>query len=396
MKDNIDEMMSQAGFTSGRVGEAPKETTVTEPKTEGIKVEAPQDKKDVQTNTDTKEEPKSTNDFSLESFNKAFGREYKDIEEIKGLFSQVEDSSKLRAQLEERDRLISEKDKALQTQFDPMSYFADEQQYVINQVLKTNKGLNRDVITKLVNSNLSELKDEDVLKLNELLTTKGKFDESVVARVINKKYGLNVNKEDLDEEGLKDYEAQRFLMSKDADEAREKLSKLLQIEKPVFKDPLKAKQEQDETLKKEYDTIKSQWDMFADSFVKGFDKYTIEYEGDDKQKKTFEYLVDDKFRQAVKENLPLIAAYNKKDVNKKEDVEKLVEQVKKDYLWLNQKNIIKNAIEDTMSKMTQAEFDKYYNASKPKSDDKPIRLSDEERFNKETDEKLLKDFKIKI
>lgn len=396
MKDDIDEMMSQAGFTSGRVGEAPKETTVTEPKTEGIRVEAPQDKKDVQTNTDTKEEPKSTNDFSLESFNKAFGREYKDIEEIKGLFSQVEDSSKLRAQLEERDRLISEKDKALQTQFDPMSYFADEQQYVINQVLKTNKGLNRDVITKLVNSNLSELKDEDVLKLNELLTTKGKFDESVVARVINKKYGLNVNKEDLDEEGLKDYEAQRFLMSKDADEAREKLSKLLQIEKPVFKDPLKAKQEQDETLKKEYDTIKSQWDMFADSFVKGFDKYTIEYEGDDKQKKTFEYLVDDKFRQAVKENLPLIAAYNKKDVNKKEDVEKLVEQVKKDYLWLNQKNIIKNAIEDTMSKMTQAEFDKYYNASKPKSDDKPIRLSDEERFNKETDEKLLKDFKIKI
>lgn len=396
MKDNIDEMMSQAGFTSGRVGEAPKETTVTEPKTEGIKVEAPQDKKDVQTNTDTKEEPKSTNDFSLESFNKAFGREYKDIEEIKGLFSQVEDSSKLRAQLEERDRLISEKDKALQTQFDPMSYFADEQQYVINQVLKTNKGLNRDVITKLVNSNLSELKDEDVLKLNELLTTKGKFDESVVARVINKKYGLNVNKEDLDEEGLKDYEAQRFLMSKDADEAREKLNKLLQIDKPVFKDPLKAKQEQDETLKKEYDTIKSQWDMFADSFVKGFDKYTIEYEGDDKQKKTFEYLVDDKFRQAVKENLPLIAAYNKKDVNKKEDVEKLVEQVKKDYLWLNQKNIIKNAIEDTMSKMTQAEFDKYYNASKPKSDDKPIRLSDEERFNKETDEKLLKDFKIKI
>jgi hypothetical protein len=396
MKD-IDQMMKDAGFTTGSLNPTPQPEKVEAPKAEEIKVEAPQDKKeDVQANNDKKEEPKSTNDFSIESFNKAFGREYKDIEEVKGLFSQQEEYSKLKAQYEEKEKLISEKDKALQEKFDVMSYFADEQQYVINQVLKNNKGLNKEVITKLVNTNLTDMNDEDVLKLNELLTTKGKFDEAVVARAINKKYGLTVSKEDLDEEGLKDYEVQKFLMKRDADDAREKLAKLLVVDKPEFTDPLKAKQEKEEAFKKEYDAVKNQWSTFAENLVKGLDKYTIEYEGDDKTKKTFEYAFDDNFKKVLKENLPLIAAYNKKDVNKKEDVEQLITQAKKDFLWINQSNIIRNAVEDAMSKATKEELDKYYNPSKPKSDDKPVSLSDEERFNKETDNKLLKDFKIKI
>jgi hypothetical protein len=396
MKD-IDQMMKDAGFTTGSLNPTPQPEKVEAPKAEEIKVETPQDKKeDVQADNDKKEEPKSTNDFSIESFNKAFGREYKDIEEVKGLFSQQEEYSKLKAQYEEKEKLISEKDKALQEKFDVMSYFADEQQYVINQVLKNNKGLNKEVITKLVNTNLTDMNDEDVLKLNELLTTKGKFDEAVVARAINKKYGLTVSKEDLDEEGLKDYEVQKFLMKRDADDAREKLAKLLVVDKPEFTDPLKAKQEKEEAFKKEYDAVKNQWSTFAENLVKGLDKYTIEYEGDDKTKKTFEYAFDDNFKKVLKENLPLIAAYNKKDVNKKEDVEQLITQAKKDFLWINQSNIIRNAVEDAMSKATKEELDKYYNPSKPKSDDKPVSLSDEERFNKETDNKLLKDFKIKI
>jgi len=290
--------------------------------------------------------------------------------------------------------MIEEKEKAFKEQYDPMSYFADEQQYIINQVLKNNKGLNRDVITKLVNANIADLKDVDVLKLNELLTTKGKFDEGVVERVINKKYGLNVSKEDLDEEGLKDYEAQMFIMNKDAEEVREKLTKLLDIQKPEFKDPLMSKKEQEAELAKAYNSKLNDWNGFSNKFVNEFKSFAVEYELDDKSKVQYDVQVADDFRKVLATKLPELAAKSGLDINNKDHVTAIVEQVKKDYLWIKKDAILRSFRDDLVSKMTEDEFKKYHNPSQLKNDVRPETLSGEEKFNKEQKTKMLNDFKI--
>ena len=40
-------------------------------------------------------------------------------------------------------------------------------------------------------------------------------------------------------------------------------------------------------------------------------------------------------------------------------------------------------------------MEKYYNPSKPKSEEAPLALSDEDRFNQEQIDKMKNDFKIK-
>lgn len=391
--EDIDAIMNQSGFKQVEKGVADKNEQV---KTETApKVETTTTEKSVQANTESeKGETKSEDVFNIEHFNKAFGKEYKDIEEIKSIFSQKDEYQTLKAQLAEKETMIEEKEKAFKEQYDPMSYFADEQQYIINQVLKNNKGLNRDVITKLVNANIADLKDVDVLKLNELLTTKGKFDEGVVERVINKKYGLNVSKEDLDEEGLKDYEAQMFIMNKDAEEVREKLTKLLDIQKPEFKDPLMSKKEHEAELAKAYNSKLNDWNGFSNKFVNEFKSFAVEYELDDKSKVQYDVQVADDFRKVLATKLPELAAKSGLDINNKDHVTAIVEQVKKDYLWIKKDAILRSFRDDLVSKMTEDEFKKYHNPSQLKNDVRPETLSGEEKFNKDQKTKMLNDFKI--
>lgn len=389
--DNIDSIMQNAGINMAGKTEKPAETkqeTVTETNIETS----------VQANDGKKEETKQTTESVnwMESFNKAIGREFKDEEEVKNLLKTSDEYSTVKAKVEEYEKMIAEKDKALQDYYNPMTYFANEQQYTINQILKKNPELNYNVVNRIVTTNLSDMADKDVLILNEVLTAKGAFDESVVDRIVTKKYGLNVNKDELDEEGLRDYKAQEWIMKKDADKARSELTKLLEVDKPKAIDPVLAKKEQVEKDNQLFGENKAKWDMFTNEFVKKFENLKVEYALDDKQKDTFTFGVDEKFKAVLKEKLPLIAAMNKKDVNNPNDVKALIEMVEKDFLWLNKEAMFKTLREDIVSKITEEEFKKYHNPKKPTGGDQaPIRTSEEERLNQATADKLLSDFGLK-
>lgn len=387
--DNIDSIMQNAGINMAGKTEKPaepKQETVTETK-----------KEDVQANTEKTETKQTTESVNwLESFSKATGREIKDEEEVKNLLKASDEYSTVKAKVEEYEKMIAEKDKALQDYYNPMTYFASERQYTINQILKKNPDLNESVVIDVVSSNLSDMADKDVLILSEVLAAKGSFDKSTIGRLIDKRYLLNVNKDELDEEGLRDYKAQEWLMKKDADKARSELTKLLEVDKPQAIDPVLAKKEQVEKDNQLFGENKAKWDMFTNEFVKKFENLKVEYALDDKQKDTFTFGVDEKFKAVLKEKLPLIAAMNKKDVNNPNDVKALIEMVEKDFLWLNKEAMFKTLREDIVSKITEEEFKKYHNPKKPSSGDiTPLRTSDEERLNQTTRDKMLEDFGIK-
>lgn len=399
MADKIDDFMAQAGFVeAGKTTEQPAETTEvkTEENTQNTtKVDAPKEevKTDVHTNDGKQTETKEV-DFTIESFNKAFGRDFKSNEEIQSLFADKEEFVSLKAKYEELEKQSVEKDNKLKEQFNPMSYFANEQQFKINQILKANPDLNESMVNRLVTSNLDEMSELDVLKLNEVLTTRGAYDESLLLDVINDRYGLDVDKEDLDEQGLKKLRVKEYSMKKDAIKAREEMKKLLEVEIPEFKDPTVLAQEKDADAKKKFDESKAQWSIYTDKFVKELDKLSIEYQTDGKEKSMFDFAYDDDFKAVLKEKLPIIAAQSGRDVNNEKDVAYLTEQIHKDYLWINRSAVIKSAVEDVITKMTKEQFDKFHNTSKPKDTEAPQTLTDEQKKNNETLHKMMDDFKV--
>lgn len=379
-----------------------EETTTTQETTQDVETTSEEHKEDVHTNsettaeTQTEEKPaqeESNTDFNIENFNKAVEGKFESIDQVRELISLSKDYPELKAQLEQRDKTIQEKEEALKQHFDPMSYFANENQFKLNQILKSNEGLNESVAARLLNSNLDELSDKEVLKLNELISTKGTFDEKIVEMAIEDQYGINVKKEDLDDDELRAYHVKEYRMKKDAEKARDSLKGIMDVELPEIKDPNSLKEEQAKAQQEAFDQVKSKWDSSMDTLLeKELNKLTIDYQTDDKKKETFEFEVDDEFKKVLKENLPKVAASYGKDVSKPEDVQALVEQAKKDYLWLRREQVFKTAIEDVVTKMTKEQLDKYNNTSKPKKEEAPERLSDEDKFNKDQQKAMWEHF----
>lgn len=397
---DLDKMMAEA---NGESTDAPKVEENQENKEQVVESQetAPvENKEDVPTNTEqpSTETPEDTKvDFDIESFNKAIGREVKDISEISALFEQKDEYEKAKALLEEKESLISEKDKALSEKFDVLKYFANENEFKVNQILKSNNELNKDVVRKLVYSNVDELGDKDVLILNEVLAADGVYDESIIKRIVDKKYGLDVNKEDLDGEELKDYQAQEFLMKKDAITARRELKKLLDIEMPEMVNPIAEKEQKEAEFKQQYEAKKSDWESFTNKFVKDSDSFNIEFELDNKEKANFEVKMTDDFKQALIKNLPEKAARSGLDINNPEHVNQIVDLAKKDYLYLKQGAIFKAFREDIVSKMTEDTEKKFYNPTKPKQVEPPKQLStEEEAHNKKEMERFANEMGIKI
>lgn len=396
MVDNIDDLMAQAGFSEvGKTVEQPKVETVTE--TTSTQVDAPDTKieTNVQANDDKKPETKEV-EFNIDTFNKAFKRDFKSVDEINGLFGLSEEYTSLKAKYDTMEKLIAEKENALKEQFNPLNYFANEQEFKINQILKTNQGLNEEVVRRVVSSDLEKLSDKDVLKLNEQLTTKGIFDSSLLEDVINDKYGLDVNKEELEGDELKKYQVKEYLMKKDAQKAREDLKKISEVQIPEFKDPNVVAQEKDAERLKVYNDNKAKWEVYTDKLVKDMDKMTIEYKADGNETAKVDFAYDDDFKAVLKEKLPDVAAKSNIDLNNQAQVNALLEQVNKDYLWLRRSELIKSAVDDIVTKMTKEQFDKFHNTSKPKSVEAPVQLSDEQRHNEAQVQKMLSDFGIKV
>jgi|GEM_PF-5807618 len=373
------------------------------------------DDKDVPTNT---EEPKKPEDidqkpedkptdipgqddkgdevkFDMEAFNKVLERDepFESIDQVKELLNLK--PLELKAQLEEKDKILAENEEAIKEGFNPMSYFANEQQFKINQILKANEGLNENIVNRVVTSDLNELNDEDVLLLNELIETKGTYDERIVKLAIKDRYGLNVNKEDLENDELQAFQVKEYNLKKDAEKARGNLDKMTNIDLPAFKDPKDLAEERKAERDKVYNDSKDNWKQFADEYTEKLDKLTISYRDDENKEANVDFNVDSKFKDILKEKLPEYAAMLGKDVNDKKDVASVVEQVQKDYLWLRRGDLVKSIVNDIETKKNQETVDKYENPSKPKQTEAPVQLSDEDRHNQAQKDKMLKDFGLK-
>lgn len=338
------------------------------------------------------EEPKNEDVvFDINSFNKAFGTEYKSTDDIKGTFSTLKEVETLRASISEKDKALQEKETLLASHTDGLRLFANDKMYKVNQVLIKNPDLNQDAVTKLVTSNIDEMKDSDVLKMQKKIHLKdGTYDESIIEYAINKKYGLNVNNPaELEGDELKEYRANEFLRKEDADRARQELKSLVDVKMPEKIDLLAMQSEQKTKAEQAFADNLKVWDSKAKEIISSLDKYKVQYDKDD----TFEFAYDDGFKEYLGKYLPELAARLNLNINDAKSIETLKGYIQRDFENKNVAKILKVQKENLLASWADEAYRKKHNIVEPSHKEAPDKISADDKKNKEVNDRVISQIK---
>jgi hypothetical protein len=231
--------------------------------------------------------------------------------------------------------------------------------------------------------------DVEVLKLQKLIKLKGKgYDESTIEYAINKKYDLVDDPSELEGDELKQYNANKFLRSEDAQAAREELSGLMKVEMPEKIDLLEMEKQSKAEAEKKLNESLTTWKEKSKTVINSLDKFTIEFDKGDDGK--FDFAYDDEFKGYLTKNLPEYAARLGLDANDPKSLETLSKAVERDLITAKMPQMFKAFREDLIAKMEDADYKKKHNIKDPKEDEAPDRLSDAEKKNKEVNDAVLK------
>ena len=374
--------------------ETQTDTETTTETAETKKEETTEEKKDdVHNDTETKDtetqEKKVDNPddvkFDVESFNREFKTEYKTSEEITSLFESSKQLEELRASLSEKDKLILEKEELLNKKTDGLKLFANEKMYKINQILINNPDLNEAALTKLASADLDNMKDLEVLKLNELMKSDALgYDEATIEYAINKKYGLTGDPSDLEGDELREYKANEYNRNKDARLAKAEMKKLLDVAMPEKIDLLAMENDAKVKAEEAFKTSLESWKVKSKEVVDKLDKYVVEYDKDEK----FEFDYGDEFKAYLNKNLPEFAARSGFDASNPESLTKLVNAVKNDFRNQKEVQMFKAFKEDLLTKWKDEDYRKKHNVPDPKTQEAPDALTDIEKKNQAANEKI--------
>jgi hypothetical protein len=142
------------------------------------------------------EEPEEPKD-DLGKINKTFGTEFKTVDEL--LASDIPSRYKEHPEVSKR---VTEKDTELQDlrtqleemqgQLDPMAYFANQQEYIRQQLLKKHPEYDPSALAKIVNSDIEKADAISVLKMQLLLKNGDVFEsESSAMEYLQDQYGFD-------------------------------------------------------------------------------------------------------------------------------------------------------------------------------------------------------------
>ena len=144
-----------------------------------------------------KAEPKNESKFEISSFNKTFESEYESEDTIRELLSNGSKYKELETELGARDEKIRELSSAADNAVDPMSLFANEDEYVRQQFLKNNgdkyNESSLDYLTNLSPSKIEKLDSWDALSYQLLIDGADTLEggKAGVEAILKDKYGID-------------------------------------------------------------------------------------------------------------------------------------------------------------------------------------------------------------
>lgn len=315
MKDAVDEVLNdpESGFV--KAGEKPAETppeatpAPETPAAETPPAEAPP--------AETPPEAPAW-DFKLDEFNKRYGLDFKDEDNLKSFFEKGSKLSEIETELnglKEQLPYYQEVEQTLRDFVDtndPIKVYGSEEAYKDALAIRklSQEGRNEAVVTKAIKSNLGAMSDLDVLTMKKEFDSPSVVGETeAIKRSILRSVGVDID--EWEKENEKRYDVnnpdltpeQKVGIAGMADMARNEIRSLKSsIEVPEYKSPLeglkeKIKQDQEASEKRVQDWEK-QGDRLTSEFSK-IEKFSKDKEGKDIV--DFVYEIDPSFKSDIKQ-----------------------------------------------------------------------------------------------
>ena len=351
----------------------------TEGKTEEGTEQKPTEESTAETEKQTEEESQTTKEektkeepvFDVGGFNKFFGKEFKDENEIKGLFEKVEKSSDYDekvTKISEYENTLKEKDeriKALEESLDPLSYFDSEASYKATQIKKQMPGKDPVLIEKVITSDLSKVSDFELL-VDEYLLDKPGFggDRTRAANVLIKRHGIDPEEKPEEWDSVTKDE-----LMVDANRARERCKGLAdKVELPTVvkpEDRAAAQAQQEEELKTSWKEPIGRISEYKEETIK-----------DDDGNVMLKFTVPDDFKSSIGKEVEAMVTSSGIPVN--EDSLKFIEAtIRKEMIFQNLPKILKVYGSDLESQWQKKKDEEEGNVTPANKQTAPENMSEE-------------------
>jgi len=351
----------------------------TEDKTEEGAEQKPIEESTAETEKQTEEESQTTKEektkeepvFDVGGFNKFFGKEFKDENEIKGLFEKVEKSSDYDekvTKISEYEDTLKEKDeriKALEESLDPLSYFDSEASYKATQIKKQMPGKDPVLIEKVITSDLSKVSDFELLVDEYLLDNPGfGGDRTRAANVLIKRHGIDPEEKPEEWDSVTKDE-----LMVDANRARERFKGLADkvelptVVKPEDRAAVQAQQEE---------ALKASWK----EPIGRISEYKEETITDDDGNVMLKFTVPDDFKSSIGKEVEAMVTSSGIPVN--EDSLKFIEAtIRKEMIFQNLPKILKVYGSDLESQWQKKKDEEEGNVTPANKQTAPENMSEE-------------------
>jgi len=243
-----------------------------------------------------KEEPTEQTEFNLETFNKFFETDFKEVDDVKGLFEKVDkysDYDEKVNKLTEFENTLKDKDKEitkLRESLDPRSYFSSDDAFKAEMIRKQHPDKDPVIIEKVIKSDLNKQKDFDVL-VDDFLMDNPTFggDRTRAEKVLMKRYGI-----DPDESPEEWEQVTKDEIMVEASKAKKKFQQLSdEVEMPEVISPEEREQQKAEAL----DNLKKSWKEPLDRIA----QYEKEVIKDSEGNVMLEFEIPESFRSEIRD-----------------------------------------------------------------------------------------------
>jgi hypothetical protein len=319
--------------------------------------------------TDTKQDNPGGDEpsgaFDISAINREVGGNYKDLSELK---AEIES---LRGSVEEREKLISE----YKENVNPLSYFANENEYKIQKVIKENPHVNRVAVNNIINGDVDNMSALEVLKLKTMLSLPpDKSDSKIIEEAIKDQYGLSVSFDDMDEDeksvALRKKEINEINLERDAYNARQELKDIANVEMPANKSVEDLKKEKQDQLNAQIKELQGQWEVKAPQLKSMLDKVEIESPDGRESSPLFTFNIDDASREKLVGEAVNLAIQNGYEPTA-ETISDFADGLKKDFIVDNITKIMQTYGEDLATKLKDDHYKQTHNPKPANENESP-------------------------
>jgi hypothetical protein len=297
--------------------------------------------------------------FDISFFNKSFNTQFDSEDALKNALQSSSKAQELESKLSEYETLKSDIE-YYKNGINPLDYFASEDDFRVQQFKIQHPDKDSSIAYKAFTSDLSKVDDLDVLVMYELVNDPGlKGGDAGAKEIIESDYGVSIEERDswttLQENKLR------------------KAANLARTELKEMKDGIKLPENVNLNSKRETDLAaqiekqaqsKMKWTATVDNMFSNMDKVPIyDVDADGKQVELLSYVMDDKSKTFLKQNITDYVVNSNKDITE-ESVKEAGQIVYSRFILDNLPKIIKSYATDLLSKQEKVIDEKIHNAEK--------------------------------